>query len=311
MRIFDNLKSYSSEKESILTIGTFDGVHIGHNKILKRLIQDSKKNNLSSLVMTFFPHPRMILNKSHEIKMIDTIDEKINLLEKTGLDNLIIHPFDNNFSKIRAKEFVEEILVKKLKIKEIIIGYDHKFGKDREASVEDLKKFGKDYMFTVKEIPAQEIDSIAISSTKIRNAILNGEIEKCNKFLGRNFILTGKVVYGDGLGKKIDFPTANIEIKETYKIIPKNGVYLVKTKINSNTYFGMMNIGVRPTVGGTNKSLEIHFFNFKDNIYGKNVSIEIIKKIRDEEKFSSIDQLKIQLKKDEQFCLKLIKVHLD
>ena len=306
MRIFDNLKSYSSEKESILTIGTFDGVHIGHNKILKRLIQDSKKNNLSSLVMTFFPHPRMILNKSHEIKMIDTIDEKINLLEKTGLDNLIIHPFDNNFSKIRAKEFVEEILVKKLKIKEIIIGYDHKFGKDREASVEDLKKFGKDYMITVKENPAQEIDSIAISSTKIRNAILNGEIEKCNKFLGRNFILTGKVVYGDGLGKKIDFPTANIEIKETYKIIPKNGVYLVKTKINSNTYFGMMNIGIRPTVGGTNKSLEIHFFNFKDNIYGKNVSIEIIKKIRDEEKFSSIDQLKIQLKKDEQFCLKLI-----
>ena len=306
MRIFDNLKSYSSEKESILTIGTFDGVHIGHNKILKRLIQDSKKNNLSSLVMTFFPHPRMILNKSHEIKMIDTIDEKINLLEKTGLDNLIIHPFDNNFSKIRAKEFVEEILVKKLKIKKIIIGYDHKFGKDREASVEDLKKFGKDYMFTVKEIPAQEIDSIAISSTKIRNAILNGEIEKCNKFLGRNFILTGKVVYGDGLGKKIDFPTANIEIKETYKIIPKNGVYLVKTKINSNTNFGMMNIGIRPTVGGTNKSLEIHFFNFKDNIYGKNVSIEIIKKIRDEEKFSSIDQLKIQLKKDEQFCLKLI-----
>ena len=258
MRIFDNLKSYSSEKESILTIGTFDGVHIGHNKILKRLIQDSKKNNLSSLVMTFFPHPRMILNKSHEIKMIDTIDEKINLLEKTGLDNLIIHPFDNNFSKIRAKEFVEEILVKKLKIKEIIIGYDHKFGKDREASVEDLKKFGKDYMFTVKEIPAQEIDSIAISSTKIRNAILNGEIEKCNKFLGRNFILTGKVVYGDGLGKKIDFPTANIEIKETYKIIPKNGVYLVKTKINSNTYFGMMNIGVRPTVGGTNKLSLIH-----------------------------------------------------
>ena len=306
MRIFDNLKSYSSKKESILTIGTFDGVHIGHNKILKRLIQDSKKNNLSSLVMTFFPHPRMILNKSHDIKMIDTIDEKINLLEKTGLDNLIIHPFDNNFSKIRAKEFVEEILVKKLKIKEIIIGYDHKFGKDREASVEDLKKFGKDYMFTVKEIPAQEIDSIAISSTKIRNAILNGEIEKCNKFLGRNFILSGKVVYGDGLGKKIDFPTANIEIKETYKIIPKNGVYLVKTKINSNTYFGMMNIGIRPTVGGTNKSLEIHFFNFKDNIYGKNVSIEIIKKIRDEEKFSSIDQLKIQLKKDEQFCLKLI-----
>ena len=169
MKIFDNLQSYSSEKESILTIGTFDGVHIGHDKILNRLIEESKRNNLSSLVMTFFPHPRMILNKSHKIKMIDTIDEKIHLLEKTGLDNLIIHPFDDDFSKIRAKEFVEEILVKKLKIKQIIIGYDHKFGRNREASVEDLKKFGIDYMFTVNEIPAQEINSIAISSTKIRD----------------------------------------------------------------------------------------------------------------------------------------------
>jgi len=306
MRIFDNLKSYSSEKESILTIGTFDGVHFGHNKILKKLVEEAKKNKLSSLIMTFFPHPRMVLKTSQEIKMIDTIDEKIHLLAKTGVDNLIIHPFDENFSKIRAKEFVEEILVKKLKIKQIIIGYDHRFGRDREASVEDLKKFSLDYMFTVNEIPAQEINSIAISSTKIRDAILNGEIEKCNKFLDRNFTLTGKVVYGDGLGKKINFPTANIEIKELYKIIPKNGVYLVKTTLNSNIYFGMMNIGIRPTIGGGNKSLEIHFFNFKDNLYDKTISIEIINKIRDEIKFASIDKLKIQLKKDEQFCLKLI-----
>ena len=306
MRIFDNLKSYSSEKESVLTIGTFDGIHIGHNKILKTLVEESKKNKLSSLIITFFPHPRMILQKSNEIKMIDTMDEKIHLLEKAGIDNLIIHPFDHNFSKIRAKDFVEDILVNKLKIKQIIIGYDHRFGKDREASVEDLKKFGLDYMFNVNEIPAQEIDSIAISSTKIREAILTGEIKKCNEFLGRNFMLTGKVVYGEGLGKKMNFPTANIKIKENYKIIPKNGVYLVKTAINSNIYFGMMNIGVRPTVGGKNKSLEIHFFNFKDNIYNKTVSIEIISKIRDEEKFSSIDELKIQLKKDEEFCLRII-----
>ncbi|MAZ23348.1 MAG: riboflavin biosynthesis protein RibF [Euryarchaeota archaeon] len=306
MRIFDNLKSYSSEKESVLTIGTFDGIHIGHNKILKTLVEESKKNKLSSLIITFFPHPRMILQKSNEIKMIDTMDEKIHLLEKAGIDNLIIHPFDHNFSKIRAKDFVEDILVNKLKIKQIIIGYDHRFGKDREASVEDLKKFGLDYMFNVNEIPAQEIDSIAISSTKIREAILTGEIKKCNEFLGRNFMLTGKVVYGEGLGKKMNFPTANIKIKENYKIIPKNGVYLVKTTLNSNIYFGMMNIGVRPTVGGKNKSLEIHFFNFKDNIYNKTVSIEIISKIRDEEKFSSIDELKIQLKKDEEFCLRII-----
>tara|TARA_B100001105_G_scaffold198110_1_gene161872 strand:+ start:1133 stop:2059 length:927 start_codon:yes stop_codon:yes gene_type:complete len=306
MKIFNNIQSYSPEKESILTIGTFDGVHIGHNKILTKLVEESKKNNLSSLIMTFFPHPRMVLQKSQEIKMIDTIDEKIHLFEKTGVDNLIIQPFDENFSKIRAKEFVEEILVKKLKIKHIIIGYDHRFGKDREASVDDLKKFGLNYMFTVEEIAAQEIHSIAISSTKIRNAILKGEIKKCNEYLGRNFMLTGEVVHGDGLGKKINFPTANIEIPETYKIIPKNGVYLVKAIINSEIYFGMMNIGVRPTIGGENKSLEIHFFNFKDNIYNKTFSVEIICKIRDEEKFSSIDELKIQLKKDEQFCLKLI-----
>mgnify|MGYP001175881382 FL=1 len=306
MKIFNNIQSYSSEKESILTIGTFDGVHIGHNKILTRLVEESKKNNLSSLIMTFFPHPRMVLQKSQEIKMIDTIDEKIHLFEKTGVDNLIIQPFDENFSKIRAKEFVEEILVKKLKIKYIIIGYDHRFGKDREASVDDLKKFGLNYMFTVEEIAAQEIHSIAISSTKIRNAILKGEIKKCNEYLGRNFMLTGEVVHGDGLGKKINFPTANIKIPETYKIIPKNGVYLVKAIINSEIYFGMMNIGVRPTIGGKNKSLEIHFFNFKDNIYNKTISVEIICKIRDEEEFSSIDELKIQLKKDEQFCLKLI-----
>lgn len=306
MKIFNNIQSYSSEKESILTIGTFDGVHIGHNKILTKLVEESKKNNLSSLIMTFFPHPRIVLQKSEEIKMIDTMDEKIHLFEKTGVDNLIIQPFDENFSKIRAKEFVEEILVKKLKIKHIIIGYDHRFGKDREASVEDLKKFGLNYMFTVEEIAAQEIHSIAISSTKIRNAILKGEIKKCNEYLGRNFMLTGKVVHGDGLGKKINFPTANIQIKEPYKIIPKNGVYLAKTIFNSNIYFGMMNIGVRPTIGGKNKSLEIYFFNFKDNIYDKTISIEIINKIRDEEKFSSIDELKTQLKKDEQFCLKLI-----
>ena len=306
MKIFNNIQSYSPEKESILTIGTFDGVHIGHNKILTKLVEESKKNNLSSLIMTFFPHPRMVLQKSQEIKMIDTIDEKIHLFEKTGVDNLIIQPFDENFSKIRAKEFVEEILVKKLKIKHIIIGYDHRFGKDREASVDDLKKFGLNYMFTVEEIAAQEIHSIAISSTKIRNAILKGEIKKCNEYLGRNFMLTGEVVHGDGLGKKINFPTANIEIAETYKIIPKNGVYLVKAIINSEIYFGMMNIGVRPTIGGKNKSLEIHFFNFKDNIYNKTISVEIISKIRDEEEFSSIDELKIQLKKDEQFCLKLI-----
>ena len=260
MKIFNNIQSYSSEKESILTIGTFDGVHIGHNKILTKLVEESKKNNLSSLIMTFFPHPRMVLQKSQEIKMIDTIDEKIHLFEKTGVDNLIIQPFDENFSKIRAKEFVEEILVKKLKIKHIIIGYNHRFGKDREASVDDLKKFGLNYMFTVEEIAAQEIHSIAISSTKIRNAILKGEIKKCNEYLGRNFMLTGEVVHGDGLGKKINFPTANIIPSNLIK--PKKGVYAVKVQYINKYINGIANFGVRPTIDGKKLLLEVNLFDF-------------------------------------------------
>ena len=306
MKIYRSIEDYDEDKRSVVTIGTFDGIHLGHQEILSRLIKSSKNKDLNSVVLTFFPHPRIILNKYNEVKMIDTLDEKIIHLNEIGIDSLIIHPFDRNFSLLSANQFIKDFLVDKLKIKHIIIGYDHRFGKGREASVTDLKNYANDYDFTVEEIKAQEIEKITVSSTKIRNSINQGDIKTTEKYLGRYFNLTGKVVKGDGLGKKINYPTANIFIEETYKIIPKDGVYLVETIIKDKLFNGMMNIGHRPTIGKNVKSIEVHLFNFNEDIYGKVISIKMISKIRDEKKFSSIQALKEQLVKDENYCLKLI-----
>ena len=306
MKIYRSIEDYDEDKRSVVTIGTFDGIHLGHQKILSRLIKSSKNKDLNSVVLTFFPHPRIILNKYNEVKMIDTLDEKIIHLNEIGIDSLIIHPFDKNFSLLSANQFIKDFLVDKLKIKHIIIGYDHRFGKGREASVTDLKNYADDYDFTVEEIKAQEIEKITVSSTKIRNSINQGDIKTTEKYLGRYFNLTGKVVKGDGLGKKINYPTANIFIEETYKIIPKDGVYLVETIIKDKLFKGMMNIGHRPTIGTNVKSIEVHLFNFNEDIYGQVISIKMISKIRDEKKFSSIEALKGQLVKDENYCLKLI-----
>lgn len=306
MKIYRSIEEYDEDKRSAVTIGTFDGIHLGHQEILSRLIKSSKNKDLNSVVLTFFPHPRIILNKYNEVKMIDTLDEKIIHLNEIGIDSLIIHPFDRNFSLLSANQFIKDFLVDKLKIKHIIIGYDHRFGKGREASVTDLKNYANDYDFTVEEIKAQEIEKITVSSTKIRNSINQGDIKTTEKYLGRYFNLTGKVVKGDGLGKKINYPTANIFIEETYKIIPKDGVYLVETIIKDKLFNGMMNIGHRPTIGTKNKSIEVHLFNFNEDIYGQVISIKMISKIRDEKKFSSIQALKEQLVKDENYCLKLI-----
>lgn len=306
MKIYRSIEDYDEDKRSVVTIGTFDGIHLGHKKILSRLIKSSKNKDLNSVVLTFFPHPRIILNKYNEVKMIDTLDEKIIHLNEIGIDSLVIHPFDKNFSLLSANQFIKDFLVDKLKIKHIIIGYDHRFGKGREASVTDLKNYADDYDFTVEEIKAQEIEKITVSSTKIRNSINQGDIKTTEKYLGRSFNLTGKIVKGDGLGKKINYPTANIFIEETYKIIPKDGVYLVETIIEDKLFNGMMNIGHRPTIGTNVKSIEVHLFNFNEDIYGKVISIKMISKIRDEKKFSSIEALKEQLVKDENYCLKLI-----
>jgi len=306
MKIYKSIDEYNESKSSVVTIGTFDGIHIGHQKIFNKVINVSKQSNLSSVVLTFFPHPRIILNKYNDIKMIDTLDEKIEHLEKIGIDNLIIHPFDKKFSLLSADQFIKEYLIEKLKLKHIIIGYDHRFGKGREASVSDLKEYSSEFNFIVDEIDAQEIEKIAISSTKIRNSINQGDLKTTKKYLGRFFSLTGKVVKGDGLGKQIDYPTANILIEEDYKIIPKDGVYYIRTTIDNKLYNGMMNIGHRPTIGNKAKSIEVNLFNFNRDIYDKIISIDVVVKIRDEKKFSSINALKAQLAKDEEYCLRLI-----
>ena len=298
MKVFNSISSYVSQKQSIITIGTFDGVHIGHQEIIEKIIEDAKKSDCESLILTFFPHPRMVLAHESGVKLLNTINEKIELLEKIGLSDLIIHPFDEIFSQLSAEEFVAKILVEKLKIKKIILGHDHRFGKDRSASIDDLIIFGKKYNFEVEQISAQEIDQVAISSTKIRTALLEGNVSLANQYLGYQYFFSGKVVKGKQLGRTIGFPTANIQIDEEYKLIPKNGVYIVKSSIDEKIHFGMMNIGTRPTVDGKNLTIEVYFFDFERDIYDTSVTVTILDRIRDEKKFDSFEDLKEQLKKD-------------
>jgi len=304
--IRENLKDYNSTKQSVITIGTFDGVHIGHKKIINQLTSISSKNNLISILLSFFPHPKMVLQNDNELKLINTIQEKEGLLNSLNLDYLIIKEFTKEFSRLSALEFVRDILVNKLNAKHIIIGYDHHFGRNRTANIEQLKEFGELYDFKVTEILAQDIDDIAISSTKIRKALINGEIKLANKFLGYNFFFSGDVVHGNNIGKTISFPTANIKVDQPYKLIPKNGVYIVKTIIDNQTTFGMMNIGYNPTFDGKQKSIEIHFLNFNKNIYHKNLTIEMIMRIRNEIRFNSVDDLKKQLGQDKLSTLNYI-----
>lgn len=289
---------YKLLSNSVVTIGTFDGVHVGHKKIIKRLVKIADAENLQAIVLTFFPHPRMVVQNDTNIKMLNTIDEKTKLLEAEGIDHLVVKKFTKEFSRLSAQDYVRDVLVEKLHVKHIIIGYDHHFGRNRTANINDLKAFGEIYDFKVTEISAHEINEVAVSSTKIRSALSNGNLKTANTFLGYNFMLTGTVVKGKGLGKKLDYPTANLQIEEPYKLIPKNGVYVVKAHIEGKTVFGMMNIGTNPTVDGKNQSIEVHFFDFSNDIYGAQVEIEILERLRDEQKFESLEALKNQLSKD-------------
>lgn len=294
-------------EQTIITIGTFDGVHIGHQKIIKRLIAVGSKKHLKPTILTFFPHPRMVLQKDANIKLINTMDEKASLLESLGIKNMIVEKFTQEFSRLTAEDFVEKLLVKKLNAKYIIIGYDHHFGRNRSANIDNLIDFGKTYNFEVEEITAQDINDVAVSSTKIRNALNEGDIKTANTYLGYNFMLTGTVVKGKGIGKTINYPTANLEITETYKLIPKQGVYVIKSIIEGKTVFGMMNIGTNPTVDGTSQTIETHFFNWDVSLYNKTLKIELLDRLRDEQKFKSIEVLKTQLKKDQNKALLIIK----
>ncbi|MAU15053.1 MAG: riboflavin biosynthesis protein RibF [Muricauda sp.] len=292
--------------QTVVTIGTFDGVHLGHRKILERLTNNAKNTGLKSAVLTFFPHPRMVLQKDLDIKLLNTLEEKKQILETLGLDYLIIHPFTKEFSRLSAIDFVRDILINNLKAKKIIIGYDHRFGRNRNANIQDLISFGNTFDFEVEEIPAQEIDDVSVSSTKIRKALLEGDVETANSYLSYPYMLTGTVKKGKGLGKGFGFPTANLHIAEAYKLIPKNGAYVVKSNLDGKDYHGMMNIGFNPTVDGSQKSIEVNFFEFEGNLYGKKIQVQLLHRIRDEHKFNSIEELKEQLKKDKNHSLDLI-----
>lgn len=301
-----SIKEYDKEHSTVITIGTFDGVHIGHQKILSRLIKDANVSDFKSVVLTFFPHPRMVLQKDADIKLINTIQEKTKILKNLGLDCLIVHPFTSDFSRLSATEFVRDLLVNELQTKKIIIGYDHRFGRNRTANISDLITFGNTFDFEVEEISAQEIDDVSVSSTKIRKAVLKGDIKTANAYLGYNFMLTGTVKKGKGLGRQLNFPTANLHIKEDYKLIPKNGVYVVQSEMNGDTVCGMMNIGFNPTVSGTEKTIEINFFDFDKDLYDQELQIDIIDRIRDEHKFESVNALKEQLSKDKETSLSIL-----
>lgn len=298
LKIVHSIQSFSSTKQTIVTIGTFDGVHIGHQKILNQITKNAHELNCESLVLTFFPHPRMVLQKDTEMKQLNSVNEKLELLANLGIDNLVIHPFDKDFSRLTAEEFVIEVLVNAFRIKKIIIGYDHRFGRNRTANIDDLNSFGKKYGFEVEQISAEEINEVSISSTKIRNALLEGNVEIAASFLGYNYSLTGIISKGNQLGRTIGFPTANIKIEDENKLIPSNGVYIAKSFINGKPIYGMMNIGTRPTIDGINPTIEIHFFDFKENIYGHEITVTFLKRMRDEQKFESIDALKVQLNND-------------
>lgn len=307
MKKYSAASAFKNDRPSVVTIGTFDGVHIGHIAILKRLVEIAKKENLDATVLTFFPHPRMVLQQNLDIKLLNTITERTELLENTGLDNLVIHPFTHAFSRLTALEYVRDILVNSLKAKKIIIGYDHRFGRNRNASIEDLKEFGRTYNFEVIEISAKEIDDVAVSSTKIRKALTEGDIETANSYLGYNYMLSGEVIRGKAIGRTINYPTANLKLKENYKLVPKNGVYIVQSIIGGEKIFGITSIGTNPTVGGKEKTIETHFLNFNQDLYDKEITIEFLKFIRDEENFDSLEVLRQEILKDELFAIQYLK----
>lgn len=303
MKIFQDLTAINSIPNPVLTIGTFDGVHVGHQKILQQVKKEAEKIGGESVLFTFFPHPRMVLYpESHGLKLLQTQEEKMAKLARVGVENCIVYPFTFDFSRLSAIEFVRDILVNKLQIKKLVIGYDHQFGKNREGNIEFLKEICEVYGFEVIEIPAQDIDAVNVSSTKIRKAILYGDLAKANEYLGERFELTGTVVHGQAIGKTIGFPTANIQVNSELKLIPGNGVYAVTVSLKDSDYIGMLNIGNRPTVNDSaDRTIEVHILDFIGEIYAEEITVKFIDKLRDEKQFKDLQELQNQLKEDEKF----------
>jgi len=302
LKIYSNISEFNPYKKVILTVGTFDGIHFGHQKIIDTIKGVAKEKEGESVVLTFSPHPRTVLfPEGNNLRLINSLDEKINRFEKAGIDHLVIYPFTKEFSRISALQYVRDFLVKEIKVSTLVIGYDHQFGRNREGNFEYLKELSALYQFEVKEISAQDINDINVSSTKIRKAIENGNISLANNYLGYSFPLKGRVVEGKKLGNTIGFPTANLIIEDDLKIIPKIGAYAVYMYWNSKKDSGMLNIGVNPSVSNDNNiKIEIHVFEFDKNLYGEEIQIEFIERLRDEKKFTSMEELKIQLSIDKE-----------
>jgi riboflavin kinase/FMN adenylyltransferase len=308
MKIYHNIDEFVPIKNAVVTIGTFDGVHLGHRKIISRIKELADSINGETVILTFFPHPRMILHpEDQHIKLINTINEKAELLEQLGVDHLIITPFSRDFSNQSPEDYIRDVLVGKIGTKKIVIGYDHHFGKDRTGGLPELQRFAPVYDFEVIEIPEQDIHDVAISSTRIRQALLNNDIELANEFLGYNFFITGKVMRGDQIGRTINYPTANILIEETYKLIPADGIFAVKVMVSGQKLKGMGYIGQRPTINGMTRNTEVNIFDFEQDIYTQPIRMEFLHFVRGDIKFESLDQLKAQLSKDKADVMKLLR----
>lgn len=294
----------------MVTIGTFDGIHYGHQKIVKRLCELARATGGESVILTFFPHPRLILDPENQnLKMINTIAQKAEILEKLGVDHLIIIPFTRDFSNQSAKEYIQHVLVETLGTKQIIVGYDHRFGKDRKGGMPELEQFASVFDYQIEVIPEQDINDVAVSSTKIRQALLEGDVALAASYLGYHFSIQGRVIKGDKIGRTIGFPTANIFVEETYKLIPSDGIYAVTVQMGDEMYKGMAYIGQRPTINGMTRNIEVNIFDFNKEIYGQTINMTFLEFLRHDVKFTGLEGLKAQLHKDKEATLKYFETH--
>ena len=299
MKVYSSIEEFKNVKRPTVTTGTFDGVHFGHRKIIDRLKKVAQNCDGETVVLTFSSHPRMVLfPDDQDLKLLNTIDEKKYLLEKAGVQHLIVHPFTKKFSRISSINFVRDILVNKLNTHKLVIGYNHHFGRNREGSFEHLQEFSPIYGFEVEEIPVQLLDNVGVSSTKIRKALFQGDVEIAADYLGYQYQISGTVVKGNAIGRKIEFPTANLELENVKKIIPADGVYAVWVTVDNTIHRGMMNIGKKPTINNLARTLEVHLLEFDEDIYGERIIIQFVKRIRDEIAFQNLSELKKQLQKD-------------
>lgn len=300
MKIYHGLEEFKSARNPVVTVGTFDGVHLGHSKIFERMTVLAKSCDGETVVITFDPHPRLVVHPdSKNLKFINTRERKYELIENNGIDHLVVIPFTKEFSNTHADTFIEDILVKKIGVHELVVGYDHHFGKNREGSFGALEDLAEKFNFGLEQISARDIDDIAISSTKIRNALKEGDISFANELLGYEYSITGTVVSGNKIGRKIGFPTANIEIEDEYKLIMAIGVYACRVQWKGKTYQGMGNIGYRPTINNSDLTIEVNIFDFDEEIYGETITIFFVDRIRNEIKFENLEALQTQLSKDQ------------